>query len=506
MKKILYFLSLLPLMTSCFSDDSSAWTQEVSDISISGIESSYTVTSLIGERLIITPVIKTDFKESDINYQWLLISANTGKTNDKGEVIEPELLSSTKDLDFVVDLPPGEYQLRLYVKAMSNDYTATAFASLMVQTDFSQGFYILKETAEGNTELDLLNAKDVLSENLLTKVKGVALQGKPLLMIPYYKMRYIDTQTDEVATDNCLLLNTDANNYYIVRTTDLATIIDRSNLFFDEAPADEIPYALHQNVTGSTVLMTNKGIYTVSGGTGQFGVAREKVPTSKYYVYDPGAYGGGSFWDPENHRLMGKNYNQRVSALTANLGNYECMYCGYVNMATAKNIFVLRDNSSGKRYLYAIRGTLSAMSLNASYEIDANSHMGKATYYASNARTATYVYCVDGGQIYACNIGNAELGEVAIRPEGIPANETITYVANQFWFSNYLGTPFDYLIVCTQSGNNYKLYFYTMNGGAPVGAPVKTVQGTGIVKKIRYINPSVYSSDFSQRFPYTTCD
>ena len=93
-----------------------------------------------------------------------------------------------------------------------------------------------------------------------------------------------------------------------------------------------------------------------------------------------------------------------------------------------------------------------------------------------------------------------------IRPEGIPSNENITYVANQFWFSNYQGTPFDYLIVGTQSGNTYKLYFYTTNGGAPTGAPVKTVQGTGILKKVRFMSQNVYSSDFSQRFPYTTFD
>lgn len=506
MKKIIFFLTLLPLLTSCFDDDSTAWTQKAGDITITGVEGSYTSMSFVGEHLTITPTVTTDYSDSDMDYQWLLISQKTGSTDEQGKTIEPELLSSTKDLDFEVNLPPGEYQLRLYAKAKSNDYTVTKFATLMVQTDFTQGFYILKETAEGNTELDLLNSKDILSENLLQQVKGAPLKGKPLLLIPYYKMRYVDTKTDEIKTNHCLMLNTEANNYYIVRTTDLETMYDRSNIFFDEAPADEIPYALHQNAMNYTILQTNKGIYRVSGGTGQFGVATSVVPTSKYYVYDPYSYGGGAFWDPVNHSLVGKNYNQRASTLVANLTNYDCLYCGYVYLASARSQFILCDNSTGDRYLYSLKGAISGMSVTSKKQFDAGSHMAKASYYASNARTATYIYCIDGGKIYACNINAADLAEVEIRPEGIPSNENITYVANQFWFSNYQGTPFDYLIVGTQSGNTYKLYFYTTNGGAPTGAPVKTVQGTGILKKVRFMSQNVYSSDFTQRFPYTTFD
>ena len=61
-------------------------------------------------------------------------------------------------------------------------------------------------------------------------------------------------------------------------------------------------------------------------------------------------------------------------------------------------------------------------------------------------------------------------------------------VGNQFWDDDTTGTPFNYLIVGTQSGNTYKLYVYDTNGGAPVGQPIKVVQGTGKVRKVRYLN------------------
>ena len=43
--------------------------------------------------------------------------------------------------------------------ATANGYAATAEMKLSVSTTFSQGFYILKETADGNTELDVYTQK-----------------------------------------------------------------------------------------------------------------------------------------------------------------------------------------------------------------------------------------------------------------------------------------------------------------------------------------------------------
>ena len=77
--------------------------------------------------------------------------------------------------------------------------------------------------------------------------------------------------------------------------------------------------------------------------------------------------------------------------------------------------------------------------------------------------------------------------------QGIPSGETVNFVANQFWQGSSTG-QFDYFIVGTQNGSTYKLYFYETNGGAPTGDPVKTAQGTGIVRKVRYMNPSFESS------------
>lgn len=494
---------VVSMMTSCYSDDSTAWTQEVAGITIEGMESAYTSTAYVGEHLVVNPTITTGFSDADMEYRWLLINEKTGTTDENGNTIEPDTIGKEKSLDYEVNLAPGQYQLRLYARNLKNDYLATAYASLSVQTDFSQGFYILKETAEGNTELDMVNSKNVLSENLLQKVKGITMQGKPLNLSPAYDVAYVDEETDEMKENHALVISSHSRDFCILRVTDLATIKDKSNLYFDEAPAGEVPFSYIPGIFGIT-LVTSGGFYeTGGGGTGQFGLPVVEGKISPYHYYDYSSYGGGAHWDEGTHSLMSRNYNNRVSGvtdwsgngeLTQNLTNFDCIFCGYSDVASVEGQFILRDNTNGDRYLYQLSGGFSGQYLKSRTKLAAGSHMANADYYACNSISASYIYCVDGGKLYACVVNSDNLDEVEIKPEGIPASEQINFVANQF--CRYMGgDSFNYLIVGTQSGNNYKLYFYEMNGGAPAGQPINTVQGTGKVKKLRYINQS-YSSSY----------
>ena len=61
--------------------------------------------------------------------------------------------------------------------------------------------------------------------------------------------------------------------------------------------------------------------------------------------------------------------------------------------------------------------------------------------------------------MYAMNFNDENMNEIEIKPEGIGSGENIVFVANQFWnASGSSDDKFNYLIVGTQSGDNYKLY------------------------------------------------
>ncbi|MCI6549791.1 MAG: PKD-like family lipoprotein [Prevotella sp.] len=490
------------VQTSCFSDDSSMGSNSVSDITISGIENAYTMTAFVGEHLKIAPTVESAYAESDLSYEWMLINDKTGTVSAAGDTIQPIILSHDKNLDYEVSLSPGTYQMRFIARSKSNNYTAYQLSTLTVQTEFSQGFYILKETADGNTDIDLLNSKGGFSEDLLKNVNGTAMKGKPLRMSMEYDMCYINTETDAMDKANAIAITTQDKQILLSRTTDMKPIFDKTNLLFDPMDEDEVPYGfLYTQMMGHYYFSTS-GLRYSSGpdyegtlNSGKFSAPISSFKGSEFYVHDIPSYGGVFAWDKESHSLMALDYmgeegpltysNLTGEELTQNLQGFDCLCAGYNLMnRIGTAIFILDNAIAGERYLYQTQSDFNQMYLKSRTKVSPTSHLAKATAFSVNASSAKYVYCVDHNKIYAVVFSSENLDEVEI-PVKVGAGETITYVGNQFYYND-----FNYLIVGTQQGDNYKVYMYKLIGGAPDGGPVATVAGKGKIKSVKYLRSS----------------
>ena len=260
-------------------------------------------------------------------------------------------------------------------------------------------------------------------------------------------------------------------------------------------------------------MLTSEGLYTTASSsmsdssTGQFGMPVSECGGSLYFYIDNVNFGCGAIWDATSHSLKAYNFNFEFSPLcyfdmtgeeqTQNLTNFECLHCGFNALAgTTTGIFVLPDTKTGNRYLYLTEGSFLGVNLSQRIQLPSDSHASRATSYSTNGISASYLYCIDGGKLYAYVFNSGDNSEVELKPEGIPSDETIVYVTNQYWNPTFSpGTPFDYLVVATQKGNSYKLYFYETNGGAPIGEPVMTTTGEGYVKAVRFINDGYDTTD-----------
>lgn len=512
-----YLFIIVPLflaffLSSCLHDDSTLGSNSVSDIAVSGMDDSYTASSYIGEHLKIIPMVNTEYAEDDIAYTWLLLNENAGDITSDGDTIQPTVIGHAKDLDYEVDVEPGVYKLRLEAQAKSNGYTVYATAKLTVQTNFSQGFYIMKETADGNTEVDLLSGNGVFMENLLTKIDGTPMQGKPLTLSPCYSHGYIDDETGKTAMDNAISIISESGSFEMKRLTDLKTIFDRSNLLFDKMADDEKPYAICHSASGYIYYFSSNGLRynSESDGTtsGRYGLPAEDCGGSRFFTQDLPSFGGVVFWDEMAHSLLSCDYDGAVSPLiyddntgedeTTGLVSYDCLHIGYNYMNNAGTVtIILEDKSTGKRYLYLTKSSMNGVYLSKRSEIDAGLHFAKATAFSTNGLSAKYIYCVDAGQIYACIYDNDTLTETTLHFQGIGSGESITYVGNQFWNPDASpGTPFNYLVVGTQKGAGYSIYLYNMVGGAPEGQPVKTIHGTGKLNTVRWISSQFNTNDW----------
>lgn len=512
MKRARYQLMLLAaalLLAGCFDDDSTyADGNVVGDIVVTGMEEAYTKTAYMGEMLAISPEVQSFVGENDMTYRWLLLDANTGNEDKQGNVAEPTVIATEKNLNYEVAIAPGTYQIRLEATATPSGYTVYKTATLTVRTTFSQGFYVLKETADGNTEVDLMTLDGKQGMNLMEQVDGAPLKGAPQSLVPVYKMNYINTDNDEMENTCAIVVTSEAGDLKVCRTSDFKTVFDRSCIRFDAMADEEKPYGifLTQMYMG---MLTSKGLYsTTSGGgsgsptSGRFGYPSTECGGSRYFFSDPvNSYGGGAFWDETAHSLMSYDYNMQAMALTYDdytgeettqgLMGSECLHCGYNFMSYASTgLFVLNDKAAAARYLYLTDSSFFGTYLTNRIRIPAGSHAANATSYSTCGLSASYLYCVDGGKLYACNFNDDSLPEVEINPQGIGNGETISMVTNQYWMPSMGGDTFDYLIVGTTSGDSYKLYFYETNGGAPQGQPVYTLSGKGKVKCVRFINDS----------------
>jgi hypothetical protein len=435
-----------------------------------------------------------------LEYTWYIIDKSKEGQHALGSSSSyyvPDTIAKTKDLSYEVNLAEGRYTVVLMAKSKSTNYSVYKTASLEVATEFSRGFYILKETADGKTDLDMYSSSDVLLTNILAKTQGSALAGTPRNMSPCYLQNFV--MGTQRTSANCISLTTNANELKFYRVSDMKEIMDKTTIGYETLDPTEQFYAAVRGYF-TIQLFSNKGeryAYTsdASNGSGKFG-AVSGYPGSTFLVTSGSSY-GVIYWDETGHNLCSYDYNGSSALVdvpngssdkTSGLTDYTCISCGSSTVAGNEvNFFILKDKA-GKRFLYEISGSFFGVSLDKVEEVNSDLNLAKSNLISYNGRDATLIYSVNNNKLYGYNYDSGTESELTL--SGIPASEQITYISNQYWEgADDKDYNYNYFIVGTQAGDTYKLYMYKMTGGQPNGNPIKTITGTGKVKSVRYMTP-----------------
>ena len=219
-------------------------------------------------------------------------------------------------------------------------------------------------------------------------------------------------------------------------------------------------------------------------------------------------FGAVLYWSDAAHAIEAVNYNGDAmqvgvskdvadAGFSATLPGAVCLACGHCENVSGNSYFLLRSRDGAKTYLYTLSSTSTKATVESVREVPADSYFAKATVRAFNGNTATIAYAVDGNRLYSYDVAQ-EAPEKELTLQGIGDGETITYVSNRYFTGS---TPFDYLVVGTQKGTAYRLYFYNIIGGEPVGAPVFSFTGEGKMKSLVYVDHLVSASDGASFLP-----
>lgn len=488
-------LSFTLSLTSCYKDHSSEIEEMVSDIIIADFDELYTVESFAGNKLTLTPDITSGYDENKMTFEWYLIDRQAESTFSKDEVYEREHIGSGKTLDYEVNLSPGDYYVVLEAIA-PNGYMVSKLINLRAVTSFSQGFYILKQTADGNTELDLYNPETgMFKENIFTSLDGSPWAGEPGYLSVSLEHSYIDVQTNKTAIANMLTVTNKNGDLRTMRTSDLKEVLNRSNILFENFDEGEVPYRI-VSCMWLNVLVTNNGLRsqyqgTISpGATGRYGITNG-VKASPWMAYNPDD-NGLYFWDNSTSSICHCDYNGTIVIAEDDtykinrLRNTECVHVGY-NYTKQSVLFVTRNRLNGVKQLFRLSaGFASGYKVEGITNLN-TSKINAAIDFTTCTHSAAYLYgLLDDGTIWAYDIESGT--ERQIKPVGIPDDEKITYISDKSINSSEI-----HFIVGTTKGDTYTLRYYHLLGGMIDGQPVYTVSGKGDIKSIQYVSGDLSS-------------
>lgn len=487
------------MLASCITDDSTIG-QDKAFITISGINAAYDVVTFNQEPLVIQPEVSSSYAADDLEYSWSFYNT-TESLKRHTEEFKATPICDTKDLNKDMGLSDGNYTFIFTVRAKSTGYSVSQTTQVYASSLLSRGFCILKEDADGNTDVDIYNTvQQRLIPDMFATYQGAAIPGAPRAMDVIFSQAYMDTETDTPTSANLLCLTTHADEVRWVSLQGLTTVMDQYNCHYDVVEG-EVPYRTVQG-SWSAYFLTSNGVYSSYTGkqrvAGIFGTLSGNGG-STHIVCSPSSNYQMVYWNEQTRSLCYLDFNGNERPLTSEMAdypvkdtNYDCLFGGLCMAGGEKIFFVLQDrDNADRRLLYFIKCKTASAELERVEVIDPSTHFAQAQLYAvssSGSMGATVAYCVHNNKVYTYALEGSGLEE-ELTFEGLPAEEPITYISNRYYYG--LGFMFNYLAIGTQTADQYTLRLYNILGDAPDGEPAMTLNGHGRLKSYTYIDPEM---------------
>ncbi len=507
MKRRLYIYVCLLLFSNaaCYDDLGNYNYNRLPKIVIDSIENNYGTKQLFIDSLIIKPVISFgDEDESSFNKTWydkrsdtLLPIANTLNLRIR--------LNDAGSKNYIFEVEHKELGISKRVKTW-----------VTVASGMERGFYILKETAEGNTDLDghirLQDEEYQLYPNMISDKLGKPLLGKPV-SLDYWNWIYNDLEGGQIIEDERVIRPVSEKDIAVFRMSSFAHIGGKSELFLEEK---EMHFEGLRSILGVSFLFSDDGRLTlmpnemssrfVSGVNGDYELAPMIcAPKSKgsTFVYDKktssfmGVGGTTSTilkklpdMTRENKYMPMNNWNADLKYF----GRSEGRMPGHRDSEGIGYALLEKKDDPGALFLLhftlenAYRNMIdSYSSVERIDTLPRDLNLRKAKHYSVNQGGRILYYTI-GSRVFSYDMTTQEeklvVGESDFSgPTGAPTE--ITYLKHIYILYEY-GFVKMGLFVGGYKDGNYTLYFY--KNAKTTEAPLMWT-GKGKLKDMRYTSP-----------------
>jgi hypothetical protein len=475
----------------------------------------------IGDTVTISPVIDYGGQAADFTYKWFKYVT----LPDNSQALK--LVSEKRDFVVVMD-SLGTYQLRAEVTNMATGVTAAFTTSWSVVSRAERGWYILKATADGNTDMDafLISPKGAATTtNIITAKYGKPLGGNPVALSFTSVYNYLDPVSNRFTANNSCLVPMSAKEVLAYRIKDERVLANSDRLFY------EVPSAATRNYQGLVsdpnlmVLVNNGRAQGMNPASNSF--LPERVgdySLSPYFTTIPSASATDAGYimgfDQKNESFVtvrfkqtgisyfpdvylnssngGKQYNISSNHLGGQLAFLEGMDGSLDTLLTTNGraYGLLKRNNSSDMVLLGLNlaelipirynGTHSPIRYADTLMASTYPDLTSATLYALN-KNNPILYFTNGNKIGAYNIDSKTYINNLY---SFPTGEEITYIKFiNCQYDNSAAYNFTSLVVATYSNGNYKVYQFTVLGNT-LNQTGTLFQGTGRVKSLIYATPN----------------
>ncbi len=436
----------------------------------------------------------------------------------------------------------GAINLYYEIEDNNSHVVKTSTNVINVESVTNQGWYVLKQTIDGNTDVDGFYVSSETGDyNIITQKLGNTLLGSPksFAFSNSYKYKpYADSSFYNTTSALMIFSENDALAYNVTNATPLIQLQDM--FFLEPEEANQSIKTAMLNSSKVFVSMEN-GAYTMNGGNPAFfPVVEGDYSVDKCITC--GSYGNTLAFDNKNKSFImfgtaGYNTSDTIGYFKDEFSQFNNGLEISVNNMNGEAIFLENtQRGSGwnaKTYAYSLFKEDDSVDELILYGLDYDVFVEGLYYYYPNANDYTnyilveagnyspinfmkrlsntqypslisanfytmhknnnILYFANGNQIGMYNIDDQSYNESFI--SDIPSEEEITFI--KYVKTSYSDTDeeFSGLVVATYlaSSDTYKVYNYQLSGLSQVTKEAKVKTGQGKVEKVMYISPTSYS-------------
>lgn len=504
MKKYLAIIGLALLMTSCLKDETVYEFAEHEEITVTGIEDRYTVVSNV-DHITLSPTVSSTDPNAEFEYMWGIY-----ETNVQGSAPVLDTLAWTQDIDQLVRRAAKDWVLVYRVTNTNTGYSKYVNTTISVVTLYTRGWYVAK-TESGQTDLDLfLTPESIMPDdkidNVFSAVNGRKLNGHAGLLTFFSSYKSNVVNPAQFGNTRSLFVVTD-QDVSVVNINDLKEIRDFNSVYF-QPPAVKQPKFVF---IGPQAYYFNNGgklssIYNMSSNTGQFGVNKlvnqdnDAYNLSKYALtnYITGAPYffeeiSSTFFNADATGTYLINVNDATDTeMPARSNNKTVLWMGAKVYYPLSGYAVFQDKSDPSlKILSAITPSNSAFKM-VNDTLSVSDRLYHAERYALLDGDESMLYFSVGNEVWSRNLAN---GFEQLQ-HTIPSGEEITFMRHRKASGNPAAYAYNYVMIGTKAGNNYKVRMFTKTSGNLSASPEFVLEGAGEVGDVMYIAPNISENTY----------